>query len=293
MGYLDVDNLYQNTEILMFKECYALEKIHGTSAHILFKVKNSVMETIFFAGGEKHENFIKLFDKSALEAKARELFPWSDTDVFIYGEAYGGKCQGMSKTYGKELKFVAFDVRVGGSWLNVPSAEDVAKKLGLEFVWYTQTTTDIESLDKVRLQFSEQAKRNGCGDDKMQEGVVLRPLIELKKNNGARIIAKYKNDAFSEVRSPRPVGEKLRILEDANKISDEWVTEMRLTHVLDAFPDANMEQTADIIKAMIDDVIKESKNELVDSVDVRRAIGRATALMWKKRLQSRLKENTQ
>jgi hypothetical protein len=291
MGYLDIDNLYKNQDILMFKECYAMEKIHGTSAHILLKIRNSVVEIIFFSGGEKHENFIKLFDKDAIEAKAKELFPWPETDVFIYGEAYGAKCQGMSATYGKELKFIVFDVRVGGSWLNVPSAEDVAKHFKLEFVWYDKVSTDIESLDKVRIRFSEQAKRNGCGDDKMQEGVVLRPLIELKKNNGERIIAKYKNDAFSETRSPRKVGELPQLLQDANKIADEWVTEMRLTHVLDAHPDANIENTKEIIEAMIADVLKESKDEIVNSTDVKRSISRATAVMFKRRLQMQLKES--
>lgn len=295
MGYLDIDNLYKNTDILMFKECYAMEKIHGTSAHIHFKLgvipstSEQLMTVNFFAGGEKHANFVALFDESGLKAKAKELFPWPDTDVYIYGEAYGGKCQGMSNTYGKQLKFIVFDVRVGKSWLMVPQAESVAKSLGLEFVWYEKTCTDMESLDKVRMRFSEQAKRNGCGDDKMQEGIVLRPLIELTKNNGQRIIAKYKNDAFKEIRSPRPVGESLKVLEDANKIADEWVTEMRLTHVLDKFPNAGIEDTRKVIDATVDDVFKESKNEIVETADVRRSISRATAVMFKKRLQSRLK----
>ena len=29
MGYQHIDNLYKNQSILMFRECYALEKIHG------------------------------------------------------------------------------------------------------------------------------------------------------------------------------------------------------------------------------------------------------------------------
>ena len=29
MSYMDMDNLYKNQDILMFKECYALEKLHG------------------------------------------------------------------------------------------------------------------------------------------------------------------------------------------------------------------------------------------------------------------------
>ncbi len=34
-------------------------------------------------------------------------------EVTIYGEGFGGKMQGMSDTYGKELRFVAFDVKIG------------------------------------------------------------------------------------------------------------------------------------------------------------------------------------
>ncbi len=58
MGYLHIDNLYKNQEILMFKECYALEKIHGTSAHITW---NSPALT-YSSGGEKHERFVALFE---------------------------------------------------------------------------------------------------------------------------------------------------------------------------------------------------------------------------------------
>lgn len=29
MGYMHINNLYKNQEILMFKECFALEKVHG------------------------------------------------------------------------------------------------------------------------------------------------------------------------------------------------------------------------------------------------------------------------
>ena len=49
MGYLHIPNLYKAQEILMFKRCYALEKIHGTSAHIAWD-GNHIR---FFSGGER------------------------------------------------------------------------------------------------------------------------------------------------------------------------------------------------------------------------------------------------
>jgi hypothetical protein len=67
--------------------------------------------------------------------------------VTLFGEAYGGKQQGQSWRYGKNLKFVVFDVRIEDSWLSVPQAADVAAKLGLEFVHYVQVPTYLAALD--------------------------------------------------------------------------------------------------------------------------------------------------
>ena len=64
MGYLHIDNLYKNQTIMIFRECYALEKVHGTSAHISFKEG----QLHFSAGGEKHDNFVKLFDAEHVRA---------------------------------------------------------------------------------------------------------------------------------------------------------------------------------------------------------------------------------
>ena len=33
MAYMHIENLYRNQNILLFKQCYCLEKIHGTSAN--------------------------------------------------------------------------------------------------------------------------------------------------------------------------------------------------------------------------------------------------------------------
>jgi len=195
MGYLHIPNLYKNTEILLFKECYALEKIHGTSTHISWK--NGKIN--FSSGGEKYEKFEKLFNIKELEKKFKELF---ECDVVIYGEGYGGKCQGMSGTYGKELKFIVFDIKVDGNWLDVSNAEDVAKKLGLEFVDYVKIKTELKLLDKERDKNSTQAIRNGCGG-KLREGIVLRPLIEVTKNNGSRICLLYTSPSPRDVEESR------------------------------------------------------------------------------------------
>jgi hypothetical protein len=286
MGYLHINNLYKEQTILMFKECYALEKIHGTSAHIRW-VSNE-QKLSFFSGGEEHNKFVSIFDIEYLKNEFLKNF--LDTDVVVYGEAYGGKQQGMSKTYGKILKFVAFDVKIDKYWLSVPNADDVCKKLNIEFVDYVKIPTTLDAINFERDKDSTQAIRNGCGEGKLREGVVLRPLVEVTLNNGDRVISKHKRDEFMETKTPREVSpEKLKIMEDAKSIADEWVTEMRLNHILDKLPkNLGMENVKIIIEAMIDDVYREGKGEIIESREVSKAIGKNTVILFKRLLEKKL-----
>lgn len=287
MGYLHIPNLYKEQTILLFKECYSMEKIHGTSAHIGWNHESKMVN--FSSGGESHENFLKLFDAEFLKDKFLEVFP--DINVVIFGEAYGGKQQGMSHTYGKELKFIGFDVLVGDLWLNVPNAEDVCKQFNIEFVFYELITVTLKNLTDARDAFSKQAFRNGITEPKKREGVVLRPLVEMRLNNGDRVICKYKPDEQMETKAKREVStEQLQVLNDAKAISEEWVTNLRLEHVLQKFPsDVSMESMGELIKAMVEDVYREGKDEIVESKEVSKAIGSKTVQLFKQKLNNRIK----
>jgi hypothetical protein len=284
MSYLDIDNLYKNQDILLFKECYALEKIHGTSAHVRW---DGGLVT-FFAGGESHEKFVALFSPELCKLFEQHL----GMDVCcVYGEAYGGKQQGMAHTYGKDLKFVVFDVMVNHNWLSVPQAEALAGSLGLEFAHYDRIATSLDELNRVRDEPSVQAARNGITEPKLREGVVLRPLIEVTKNNGKRIIAKHKGDAFAEHKRPPKVvvAGELEILRDAEAVADQWVVPMRLDHILQELPDAKgLEDTGTVIRAMLADIRKESEGEIEWSPFVNKAISKKAAELWKKRVANLL-----
>lgn len=279
MGYAHIDNLYKNQEILKHKQCYALEKIHGTSAHVGL---NSQGELILFSGGVAMANFEVLFDKEQL---ASDLHRIADRNIIIYGEAYGGKCQKMADTYGKDLKFVAFDVKVGEDWLSVPSACEVASRCGIEFVDFVCIPTTLQAIDAERDKDSTQAIRNGMGPGKMREGVVLKPLFETKDERGNRIMAKHKRQEFRENATPREVDTtKLKLVEDAKAVAADWVTEMRMDHVLDKCQGEGMEHTGRLIKAMQEDIKREGEGEIVWSKEVEAAIAKATAFMWKQRV---------
>ena len=53
MGYRHIENLYRPRAqtILLFRECYALEKIHGTSAHVAWRDGRGHEQAVAFAKG--------------------------------------------------------------------------------------------------------------------------------------------------------------------------------------------------------------------------------------------------
>ena len=310
MGYAHISNLYrpESQVILLFKELWAMEKIHGTSSHISFKADavspSSTGQISLFSGGTNSVTFASLFDLNALLPIFIEL---GHEKITIYGESYGGKEQGMSYLYGKNHKFVVFDVKIGtdfeendGYFLEVPEAERVALKLGLEFVPYRKIPATLEAIDAERDADSVQAVRNGVdltnlpilrdGNRRtaLREGIVLRPLVGVKYR-GHRICAKHKSDKFScggERKNTPKVDdpEKLKLYTDAQEAAEEFCTEMRLVHVLDKLPGGiGMESIPVVIRAMIEDIEREAKGEILENKETRKAIGAKTVAMFKKR----------
>ncbi len=196
---------------------------------------------------------------------------------------------GMRTTYGDALRFIAFDVQIGETWLSVPDADQVVAGLGLEFVPFVEVSTDLADLDRERDAPSIVAQRRGCGDTRLREGVVLRPPVEVTLNNGHRVVAKHKRETFSERATPQKVVDpaKLTVLAEAQAIAQEWVTPMRLAHVLDKLPrPLDMRTTPRVIAAMIADIYREARGEVVESRDATTAIGRRTACMFREWLQA-------
>lgn len=292
MGYLHISNLYRPEvqQILEFKRLFALEKIHGTSAGTHWKKG----QLSFHSGGESHDRFVTLFDAEHLTRQFTEKFG-DQIDVSVFGEAYGGKQQGMSATYGKDLRFVAFDVQIDGKWLDVPRATAFVESVGLEFVSWAEIPGTVEAADAERDKPSTQATRNGVEGEHIREGVVLRPPFEVTLNNGARLIAKHKRAEFSERKTiPNIDPAKAEILSAAGAIADEWVTPMRLDHVLDHLKadlgrDILISDMPKIIAAMTEDVFREAAGEIVESKDAKRAIGQKTVRLFKAHLEAGLR----
>jgi len=153
MSYHKIHNLYRDPNWLnLFKKVWVTQKIHGTSAHLFFNKDGLHL----FSGGADCLQFSLLFNKEKLFSTYKENY--DQQELIIYGEAHGGKLQGMSSTYGKELRFIAFDVKLEGLWRDVPHCKYIADLFELEFVWHSLVDNTIENLNFYRDMPSELAK---------------------------------------------------------------------------------------------------------------------------------------
>ncbi len=199
-----------------------------------------------------------------------------DTPFTVHGELYGGKLQGMSKTYGQEVRFIAFDVLVNGRWLPMDLAAEFCSSIGVDFVPVTVVADPSEErLTRLRDSPSEVARRNGCSGNKdrygncppIREGIVIRPTREFFTSRMERVIAKFKRPEFSETKSRKDCAFKASEEDEAKTASilesvDEWVVDTRLSHVLDKLSMPNPEKSdlrrsGEVIKAMVEDVTRE------------------------------------
>ena len=123
--------------------------------------------------------------------EAEELFEqtWGDNDVILFGEGYGPKIQNGG-AYRDDVSFILFDVLVGDNYQEREWVEKTAQMFGIDVVPIVLVGS-IE--DGVNYVMSHPKSTMGTS---MMEGVVGRPMVELRDRRGERVIVKIKWDDF-------------------------------------------------------------------------------------------------
>jgi ATP-dependent RNA circularization protein (DNA/RNA ligase family) len=114
-------------------------------------------------------------------------------DTILYGEGYGAKIQKGGSYIPDGQAFALFDVMINGNYQPRSSVEDIGSKLGLTICPVINVLTLYEWVNAI-----------GCGNYKRSllhpsaknEGVVLRPEVELRTRTGDRVITKLKFKDF-------------------------------------------------------------------------------------------------
>lgn len=130
---------------------------------------------------------IELFGSNDTEQLFEQKF--GETEVILYGEGYGAKIQ-RGGSYRKDVSFILFDVLIGNIWLKRESVEDIARAFGIDVVPIVLIGTLQDAVDFVKTH-----PKSTIGTANM-EGVVGRPMVELKDRTGKRVIVKVKVKDF-------------------------------------------------------------------------------------------------
>ena len=184
-------------EFLKDNQWIFTEKVDGTNIRIMWDGQNVIF------GGKTDNASIPVFLlyklQELFEGNKKELFKQKFVDkegklfdkVCLYGEGYGAKIQKGGGNYIPDgVSFVLFDVKIGETWLERESIEDIANHFGLKIVPIIGTGTLTDAIEKVKVGFNSQ------WGDFLAEGIVLRPSVELKTRRGDRIITKIKYRDF-------------------------------------------------------------------------------------------------
>lgn len=178
------DNLWEFTE-----------KVDGTNIRVMYDGEDE------FTFGGKTDNaqipspLVNRLREIFNIEQFKEIFPmkpdeWEYPEICLYGEGYGAKIQTGGKYISDGVDFVLFDVKIGQWWLKREDVEDIAKKFGIEVVPILGTgrLVDMETMCKVGFD-SKWGKFEA-------EGIVARPVVELRDRAGHRIITKLKHKDF-------------------------------------------------------------------------------------------------
>ena len=175
-------------EYLAENEWVFTEKVDGTNIRVMFDG-----EKITFGGktdgaqlpAKLVEHLNGLFLPQIDNFKVR--FP---DGVCLYGEGYGAGIQ-SGGNYCNVQEFVIFDIRIGDWWLIRDDVEDIAEELDCCAVPIVGHGMLSYMVDLVRKGFES------AWGTFTAEGIVARPMIELKSRNGERIITKLKYKDFT------------------------------------------------------------------------------------------------
>ena len=189
-----IENVFQDEAIAYLKNCLwcCTEKVDGTNIGIYWDGHG-----ITFQGRTEKSEIPKallqklngLFGGDVNEELFEQKF--GSTHVILYGEGYGGDIQ-KKKHYREDCSFILFDVYLPESdlWLKRDAIEDIAYMFNIDAVPIVMTGTLQEAVGYVKR------KPKSIIADTDMEGLVCKPIIEMRDRQNQRIVIKVKVKDF-------------------------------------------------------------------------------------------------
>ena len=172
-------------EYLARLDWVATEKVDGTNIRAIWDG-----ERITFAGKTDNAQI-----PAPLFARLQEIFTAERMKVLrgpicLYGEGYGARIQEGGGYIRDGVDFVLFDA-YAGMWLKQEDVAGIAAGMGIAVVPAIYSGPLLQIIEIVAGGYITL-----IGDDRMAEGAVMRPRVELADRAGRRVITKVKTKDF-------------------------------------------------------------------------------------------------
>lgn len=183
-----IEGAFRNDAVkyLANNDWYFTEKIDGTNIRIHWDGHK-----VEFAGrtdrAQIPKSLMDYLTNTFGSMEVEEMFEqkFGEIDVILFGEGYGPGIQ-KGGAYRDDVSFILFDVLIGNTWLKRDSVEDIATAFGVDIVPIIFVGNIKKAVDFVKTK-----PKSTIGTANM-EGVVGRPVIEMKNRLGKRVIVKIK-----------------------------------------------------------------------------------------------------
>lgn len=188
------ENVYRNETVKFLKDIdwEFTEKIDGTNIRIVWdghRVSYYGRTNKAQIPSQLMNRLIELFGGDVNEEMFEQKF--GEKNVMLIGEGYGAKIQNGS-SYREDNDFILFDVLINDNYLSRENVKSIANYFNIDVV----PTIMVGKLeDGINWVKTKPKSKIGTANS---EGLVARPLVELKDRTGNRIILKIKVRDFSE-----------------------------------------------------------------------------------------------
>ena len=188
-----VEGKFRNETVELLKDIdwEFTEKIDGTNIRIYWdghKVSYYGRTDKAQIPSQLMNRLIELFGGDINEEMFEQKF--GDMPVMLIGEGYGAKIQKGGGDYRTDNDFILFDVCINGNYQPRESVNKIANYFNIDVVPTIMIGRLQDGVDYVK---SKPKSKIGNADS---EGLVARPLKELKDRTGNRIIVKIKVKDF-------------------------------------------------------------------------------------------------
>ena len=187
------ESIYRNETVKFLKDIdwEFTEKIDGTNIRVVWdghKVSYYGRTDKAQIPSQLMNRLIELFGGDVNEELFEQKF--GEKNVMLIGEGYGAKIQNGS-SYREDNDFILFDVLVNDNYLSRENVKNIANSFNIEVV----PTIMVGKLENgINWVKTKPKSKIGTANS---EGLVARPLVELKDGNGNRVIVKIKVRDFS------------------------------------------------------------------------------------------------